>query len=98
MGLLKDTSFAKLFKHSLTGSVLGSVLMCLLSGGVQNDETMAVSLLQSLAQVPRFEMTMMCLSQQDKAKLSGAWDAAAANITGADMRAKLIALREKYGV
>ena len=94
--MLQGTPLNKLFKHSLTGSVLGSVLSCLLTQVMQADENLAVSLLKALLQVPRFEMTMMCLSREDRAALGSAWDDAASHTKGAGLQAELSALKKVY--
>ena len=96
--MLQDTPLDKLFKHSLTGSVLSSVLSCLLTQVTQSDEGLAVRLLKALPKVPRFEMTMMCLSRQDMAGLCTAWDDAASNLTDTDFHADLSTLRSVYKV
>ncbi len=96
--MLQDTPLDKLFKHSLTGSVLSSVLSCLLTQVTQSDEGLAIRILKALPKVPRFEMTMMCLSRQDRAGLCTAWDDAASSITGTGLHADLSSLRSVYKV
>ena len=96
--MLQGTSLDKLLKHSLTGSVLSSVLSCLLTQVMQTDEALAVSLLKALPDVPRFEMTMMCLAQADKAVLGSAWDEAASKTRSAGLQADLSALKKLYNL
>jgi hypothetical protein len=55
----------------------------------------AVSLLQQLPKLPRFDMTAMCLTSRDKAALKALWDAAAA-VCNPDMSEQLAAVRPKY--
>lgn len=94
--MLQDTPLDKLLKHSLTGSVLSSVLSCLLTRVTQVDEDLAVSLLKAMPNVPRFEMTMMCLSAKDKAALCSAWNDAASKTDNARLQADMFALKKVY--
>ena len=96
--MLQGTPLDKLLKHSLTGSVLSSVLSCLLTHVMQTDEALAVTLLKALPHVPRFEMTMMCLSRADKAVLCIAWDEAASKTRSLGLQAELSALKKVYSL
>ena len=94
--MLQDTPLDKLLKHSLTGSALSSVLSCLLTRVAQVDEDLTVSLLKAMSSVPRFEMTMMCLSGEDKAALCSAWNEAALRIDSASLQTDMSALKKVY--
>ena len=94
--MLQGAPLDKLFKHSLTGSVLSSVLACLLTEVVRADADVAISLLKALPSVPRFEMTMMCLSKRDKAMLCSAWEGAAKSASNPAARTNLAGLRKAY--
>lgn len=94
--MLQGAPLDKLFKHSLTGSVLSSVLACLLTEVVRADADVAISLLKALANVPRFEMTMMCLSKPDKAMLRSAWEDAAKSASNPAAQTDIAGLRKAY--
>lgn len=94
--MLKDVSLDRLFKRSLTGTVLSSVLACLLDDVAATDEDTCIELLKELAKVPRFEMIMMCVPQQDKAGLRTAWDEAALRAAGGMFKAELRDLQNHY--
>ena len=94
--MLKDVSLDRLFKRSLTASLLSSVLACLLDDVAATDEDTSVGLLKALAKVPRFEMVMMCVSQQDKARLHTAWEQAASRAADSTFKAELHELHKRY--
>ena len=94
--MLKDVSLGSLFKRSLTGTLLSSVLACLLEDVAAADEDLSVELLRALAKVPRFEIVMMCVSQQEKAKLHTAWDQAASRAMDSAFKAELCELQKHY--
>jgi len=57
----------------------------------------AVQLMEQLVQVPRFAMTVMCLTGKDKAALKQSWDAAAA-AADLGLQKQLASLRTSYNL
>ncbi len=94
--MLRGVALDRLFKRSLTGTLLSSVLACLLEDVAATDKDTAVELLQALIKVPRFEMVMMCVSQQEKARLHTAWDQAASRAVDSAFKAELCELQKHY--
>ena len=94
--MLRGVALDRLFKRSLTGTLLSAVLACLLEDVAASDEDTAAELLKALAKVPRFEMVMMCISQQEKARLHTAWDQAASRAADGPFKAELCGLQKHY--
>lgn len=97
LALLDPPSLPRLFRHALTAPLLRSMLSTLLTASVTNGDSSAhaVALLAALPAVPRFKMTLMCLSASQRAELAVQWDAAISALApGA--AARLQELRQAY--
>jgi Meckel syndrome type 1 protein len=71
-----------LLQQALTPALLGALLSTLLGAAAQQAQqggaaAAAAALLESLPQVPRFDMNLMSLTAKEKAAAGEAWDAAA---------------------
>ena len=97
LALLDPPSLPRLFRHALTAPLLRSILSTLLTASMGSDERSAhaAALLAALPAVPRFGMTLMCLSAGQRAELQAQWDAAAAALAP-DAAARLQELRRPY--
>ncbi|KAK9829846.1 hypothetical protein WJX72_008240 [[Myrmecia] bisecta] len=86
-----------IFKQSLTAPVLRSIVQRALSGVAAVDPEQAVALLEGLSQVPRFDMTLMCLPSRDKAALRSEWDAVGSLMDmDSPLTASFMALRKRF--
>lgn len=89
-------AFPVLFKTSLTGPLLGSIVATALQGVLLNNGNTewAVATLQGLAAVPRFEMTAMLLPRADKTNLRNTLDGCLSVLDG-NLRNQLEAVKKQ---
>lgn len=95
--LLAPGSLPGLFKHSLTAALLRGMAAAALADLAPSDPAHALGLLRALPNVPRFEMTAMCLPAREKQALGQQWDAAVAGLAP-DVGVELQRLRVAYKV
>eukprot|EP00873_Tetraselmis_striata_P015733 jgi/Tetstr1/435997/TSEL_024878.t1 len=74
---LHPPALPQLFKNSLTGPMLFSILGSIASSASCNSAPHAMALLEAVTQVPRFDMTMMLLPKKDRAALAAQLDSMA---------------------
>ncbi|EEF49965.1 hypothetical protein RCOM_1435290 [Ricinus communis] len=67
------SALPQIFKNALSAPMLIDIIKCVATFFV-DDMNLAVKYLQNLAQVPRFNILIMCLSAADKADLLKLWD------------------------
>eukprot|EP00897_Mesotaenium_endlicherianum_P008666 jgi/Mesen1/7828/ME000417S07139 len=88
----------QLFKDSLTPALLLPMLLTLLSPSFfPREAEKAMEMLEGLARVPRFHLTVLFLSSKDRAAVRMLWNAAAADTQlPAALRDRLTAARSNY--
>eukprot|EP00873_Tetraselmis_striata_P018996 jgi/Tetstr1/439260/TSEL_027702.t1 len=94
---LHPPALPQLFKNSLTGPMLFSILGSIASSASCNSAPHAMALLEAVTQVPRFDMTMMLLPKKDRAALAAQLDSMAPQL-GADEVTRLEVARKKMKI
>ncbi|EES18955.1 RNA polymerase II-associated protein 3 isoform X2 [Sorghum bicolor] len=70
---IPPASLPEIFKNALSAPFLIDIVKC--SASIFRDDTaLAVSILENLARVPRFDLIIMCLSSMHKSELRKIWD------------------------
>lgn len=72
--LLQPPQLVNVLKQALTPALLFELQMVLLKDAMEVNPTHAAALLAALAQVPRFKLNTLSLSNTQKKALSAAWD------------------------
>lgn len=94
--LLGPSSLPKVFKESMTGSILIDFVDIALTQLARLDPDHAVALLETLPSVPRFAMTVMMVPRAAKTKLAGAWDDAVQEAADPSISGRLQAARAHF--
>ncbi|WVZ96080.1 hypothetical protein U9M48_041762, partial [Paspalum notatum var. saurae] len=94
---IPPASLPEIFKNALSAPFLIDIVKCAATI-FRDDAALAVSILENLAQVPRFDLIIMCLSSMHKSELRKIWDQVflAAEKASADQMEALRRLRGKY--
>lgn len=86
----------KIFKNALSSSILIDIIRCI-STFFRDDTILAVSMIDYLTKVPRFDMIILCLSAMDRAELHRIWEEVfASDKIAGDLQEALNRLRLKY--
>uniref|UniRef100_A0A0E0DLJ4 RNA-polymerase II-associated protein 3-like C-terminal domain-containing protein n=1 Tax=Oryza meridionalis TaxID=40149 RepID=A0A0E0DLJ4_9ORYZ len=97
---IPPSSLPEIFKNALSAAFLIDIVRCTTSifRCIPREDTMlAVSILENLAKVPRFDLIIMCLSSMHKSELRKVWDQIfLAETASADQVEALRQLRAKY--
>ncbi|KAG9457865.1 hypothetical protein H6P81_002373 [Aristolochia fimbriata] len=97
--LLKNISpetLPQIFKNALSAPILVDIVKCIATFFLEEMD-LAVRFLEFMAQVPRFDMIIMCLSSLDKADLHKIWEDAFSSATvPMELAETLSRLRPKY--
>ncbi|XP_025807556.1 RNA polymerase II-associated protein 3 isoform X1 [Panicum hallii] len=93
---IPPASLPEIFKNALSAPFLVDIVKC--SASIfRDDAALAVSILENLAKVPRFDLIIMCLSSMHKSELRKIWDQVfLAEKASADQVEALRQLRGKY--
>ncbi|GJM94490.1 hypothetical protein PR202_ga11137 [Eleusine coracana subsp. coracana] len=92
---IPPASLPEIFKNSLSAAFLVDIVKC--SASIfRDDGVLAVSILENLAKVPRFDLIIMCLSSMHKSELRKIWDQVFLDNASADQKENLRQLRGKY--
>ncbi|TKW24441.1 hypothetical protein SEVIR_3G051000v4 [Setaria viridis] len=93
---IPPASLPEIFKNALSAPFLIDIVKC--SASIfWDDAALAVSILENLAKVPRFDLIIMCLSSMHKSELRKIWDQVfLAGKASADQVEALRQLRSKY--
>ncbi|XP_039799128.1 RNA polymerase II-associated protein 3-like isoform X7 [Panicum virgatum] len=93
---IPPASLPEIFKNALSAPFLIDIVKC--SASIfRDDAALAVSILENLAKVPRFDLIIMCLSSMHKSELRKIWDQVFfAEKASADQVEALRQLRGKY--
>ncbi|XP_062230638.1 uncharacterized protein LOC133928357 isoform X2 [Phragmites australis] len=93
---IPPASLPEIFKNSLSAAFLIEIVKCA-SSIFRYDAALAVSILENLAKVPRFDLIIMCLSSMHKSELRRMWDEVfLVEKASADQMEVLRQLRGKY--
>ncbi|EEC78452.1 hypothetical protein OsI_18314 [Oryza sativa Indica Group] len=93
---IPPSSLPEIFKNALSAAFLIDIVKCTTSI-FREDTMLAVSILENLAKVPRFDLIIMCLSSMHKSELRKVWDQIfLAETASADQVEALRQLRAKY--
>ncbi|KAJ1261442.1 hypothetical protein BS78_09G029800 [Paspalum vaginatum] len=93
---IPPASLPEIFKNALSAPFLIDIVKCAATI-FRDDAALAVSILENLAQVPRFDLIIMCLSSMHKSELRKIWDQVfLAEKASADQMEALRRLRGKY--
>ncbi|CAL4910505.1 unnamed protein product [Urochloa decumbens] len=93
---IPPASLPEIFKNALSAPFLIDIVKCAASI-FRDDAALAVSILENLAKVPRFDLIIMCLSSMHKSELRKIWDQVfLAGKASADQAEALRQLRGKY--
>ncbi|CAN6345162.1 unnamed protein product [Urochloa humidicola] len=93
---IPPASLPEIFKNALSAPFLIDIVKCAASI-FRDDAELAVSILENLAKVPRFDLIIMCLSSMHKSELKKIWDQVfLAGKASADQVEALRQLRGKY--
>ncbi|CAL4895868.1 unnamed protein product [Urochloa decumbens] len=93
---IPPASLPEIFKNALSAPFLIDIVKCAASI-FRDDAALAVSILENLAKVPRFDLIIMCLSSMHKSELRKIWDQVfVAGKASADQVEALRQLRGKY--
>ncbi|XP_017701552.1 RNA polymerase II-associated protein 3 isoform X2 [Phoenix dactylifera] len=68
-----QTQLLKIFKNALSAPILMDIIKCITTF-FKEDTELAVSILDNLAKVPRFDMLVMCMSAMDRSELRQIWE------------------------
>lgn len=103
--LLSPQQLPAVFKTSLTAPILTAILTVALKAAANADRAghegadlgaaHAVALIEQFVKVPRFDMTIMCLTTRDKAALKQLWSAAVDSCVPG-LQNSLLSVRTKY--
>ncbi|KAK3140824.1 hypothetical protein QOZ80_5AG0406330 [Eleusine coracana subsp. coracana] len=89
---IPPASLPEIFKNSLSAAFLVDIVKC--SASIfRDDGVLAVSILENLAKVPRFDLIIMCLSSMHKSELRKIWDQVFLDNASADQKENLRQLR-----
>jgi hypothetical protein len=92
---IPPASLPEIFKNSLSAAFLIDIVKC--SASIfRDDAALAVSILENLTKVPRFDLIIMCLSSMHKSELRKIWDQVFLENALADQIEILRQLRGKY--
>ncbi|XP_052157366.1 uncharacterized protein LOC127775099 [Oryza glaberrima] len=93
---IPPSSLPEIFKNALSAAFLIDIVKCT-TLIFREDTMLAVSILENLAKVPRFDLIIMCLSSMHKSELRKVWDQIfLAETASADQVEALRQLRAKY--
>ncbi|CAN6336204.1 unnamed protein product [Urochloa humidicola] len=93
---IPPASLPEIFKNALSAPFLIDIVKCAASI-FRDDAALAVSILENLSKVPRFDLIIMCLSSMHKSELKKIWDQVfVAGKASADEVEALRQLRGKY--
>ncbi|CAL4903058.1 unnamed protein product [Urochloa decumbens] len=93
---IPPASLPEIFKNALSAPFLIDIVKCAASI-FRDDAALAVSILENLAKVPRFDLIIMCLSSMHKSELRKIWDQVfLAGKASANQAEALRQLRGKY--
>ncbi|XP_004302236.1 PREDICTED: RNA polymerase II-associated protein 3 isoform X1 [Fragaria vesca subsp. vesca] len=93
---ISPSALPQIFKNALTVHILVDILKCVTTFFI-DEMDLAVSVLENLTKVPRFDTLIMFLSSNDKADLAKIWDEVFYNeATPIEFAEKLDNLRAKY--
>ncbi|KAL5203254.1 hypothetical protein ABZP36_014206 [Zizania latifolia] len=93
---IPPASLPEIFKNALSAAFLIDIVKCTTSI-FREDAVLAVSILENLAKVPRFDLIIMCLSSMHKSELRKVWDQIfIAETASSDLVEALMQLRSKY--
>ncbi|KAJ3696340.1 hypothetical protein LUZ61_000045 [Rhynchospora tenuis] len=71
--MISPDSLPQIFKNALSASLLVDIIKCT-STFFREDTELAISILDNLAKVPRFDMISMCLSPFDRTEVRRIWN------------------------
>ncbi|XP_028554205.1 RNA polymerase II-associated protein 3 isoform X2 [Dendrobium catenatum] len=93
---IPPSDLPKIFKNALSAPLLIEIIKCIATF-FRDDTVFAVSMMDNLTYVPRFDMIIMCLSAMDRAELLRLWDEVfLCGQIQEDLRMVLVRLRPKY--
>ncbi|KAL0918968.1 hypothetical protein M5K25_011022 [Dendrobium thyrsiflorum] len=93
---IPPSDLPKVFKNALSAPLLIEIIKCIATF-FRDDTVFAVSMMNNLTFVPRFDMIIMCLSAMDRAELLRLWDEVFLyHQIQEDLRMVLVRLRPKY--
>ncbi len=99
---LQASALPALLRQALSPGLLAAATAALLCPGMQQAPAAAVGLLESLTQVPRFDLNLLSVPPKQRAELTANWEAAAAAVQGqaggdaAALAGRLAAVRQRY--
>ncbi|GJM94492.1 hypothetical protein PR202_ga11139 [Eleusine coracana subsp. coracana] len=100
---IPPASLPEIFKNSLSAAFLVDIVKCSASifrictcHILRDDGVLAVSFLENLAKVPRFDLIIMCLSSINKSELRKIWDQIFLDNASTDQKEILRQLQGKY--
>ncbi|ONK67595.1 uncharacterized protein A4U43_C05F1720 [Asparagus officinalis] len=71
--MIPPATLPKIFKNALSAPMLIEIIKCT-AAIFKEDTEFAVSILDNLTKVPRFDMIIMCLSAVDHAEIHHQWE------------------------
>ncbi|XP_020596748.1 uncharacterized protein LOC110036608 isoform X2 [Phalaenopsis equestris] len=93
---IPPSDLPKIFKNALTAHILVDIVRCIATF-FRDDTSFAVSMINNLTNVPRFDLIIMCLSAVDRAVIDKLWEEVfSSNQIQQDLRQALVKLRPKY--
>ncbi|KAJ8498287.1 hypothetical protein OPV22_008839 [Ensete ventricosum] len=94
--MIPPHTLPQIFKNALSAPILVDIVKCI-GTFFKEDTELAISLLDNMVKVPRFDMIIMCLSAKDHSEVQQVWDEifSTRDIPVAHMEA-LARLRPKY--
>ncbi|TVU18044.1 hypothetical protein EJB05_34111, partial [Eragrostis curvula] len=92
---IPPASLPEIFKNSLSAAFLIDIVKCAASI-FRDDAASAVSILENLTKVPRFDLIIMCLSSMHKSEMRKIWDQVFLENASADQIEALRQLRGTY--
>ncbi|KAK3140823.1 hypothetical protein QOZ80_5AG0406320 [Eleusine coracana subsp. coracana] len=94
---IPPASLPEIFKNSLSAAFLVDIVKC--SASIfRDDGVLAVSFLENLAKVPRFDLIIMCLSSINKSELRKIWDQIFLDNASTDQKEILRQLQDTWAV
>ncbi|KAK8946337.1 hypothetical protein KSP39_PZI007219 [Platanthera zijinensis] len=94
--IIPPADLPKIFKNALSAPVLIDIIRCIATF-FADEPILAVSMIDYLTKVPRFDMIIMCLSTMDRAELHRLWEEVFSNDqVEVGLKQVLIRLRPKY--
>ncbi|KAJ6807732.1 RNA polymerase II-associated protein 3 [Iris pallida] len=92
---IPPASLPQIFKNALSAPMLIDIIKCTATF-FKDDSELALSILENMVKVPRFDMIVMCLSAADHSELRRLWEEVFLLEIPADHAERLNTLRPKY--